>query len=133
MNAVLSVLLAVLSFAQSGWAGSVTPQAGDYSFGNLTRERTVERNDGFYVVQYDYSTQGVIMIPAVGGGQAHYDAEITVFKVQDGKKKRIARFSGQYTDRGCFEDDPNSLVDRALILKDKPQFAPGNSIDKHPY
>lgn len=80
-------------------------------------ERTVEIPGHYYVVRYEYGT-GLATIPATTNAQVHYEATILVFEVINGKKKQIGHsFSGQYTDKGCWEDRPEDNIKYALELE----------------
>lgn len=56
-------------------------------------------------------------VPAVAGPDAnnsHYDAKVTVF-LDGSEPLQIGKtFDGMWTDKGCFEDDPATLVEKAL-------------------
>jgi hypothetical protein len=79
-------------------------------------ERTYQGDGHFYIIHFTYNTE-FAMIPSVVGAQPHYTASITVSEIIDGAKKEISSFGGQYTEKGCFEDDPKSLVEQALKLQ----------------
>jgi hypothetical protein len=100
-----------------------------------TAIRTLERADGFYVVEYRYG--GFATVPLTNPpGPPHYGAEITVFRVVDGKRQQIGQpFGGEYTVNGCFEDDPKVLVEYAIKHKDGPPHEPAkieSSIEQFP-
>ena len=82
-----------------------------------THERTWAEHGHVYVVSYRVERPGMsIPLTNLPGG-VHYDASITVFRVVEGRHQRVASFDGQYTDEGCFEDDPKALVQWALELE----------------
>lgn len=84
--------------------------------------RTLERADGFYVIEYRYARSCASVPMTYPPGQPHYPAEITVFRVINGSGQKIGKsFRGQYTDLGCFEDDPKMLVEYAIKHKDDRQ------------
>jgi hypothetical protein len=108
ISAVL--LLAFSSVAYGG--GLLTLNIGE-------AERTYQGDGHFYIIHFTYDA-GLSMIPATSPvGQLHYSALITVSEIVNGAKKEIATFNGQYTERGCFEDDPQTLVEMALKMKKK--------------
>lgn len=83
-------------------------------------ERTYTYSNRFFVVCYDYCTD-YYMIPAtLPPGEPHYSATITVYEVIKGEKIKVCEpFSGQYIEKGCFEDAPESLVQQALKIKEQ--------------
>jgi hypothetical protein len=76
-------------------------------------ERTYENYGHFYVVHFSYTTRSY-SVPATMSGQPHYSATISVYEVLNGGKKLLSEFEGKYTEKGCFEDDPKSLVKYAI-------------------
>lgn len=83
----------------------------DYSLGL----RLAELNKKWYIVEYRYKKCGVHFMPAILGAQPHFFATITVRH----RGKDIAVFDGQYTEKGCFEDDPEMLVKKALKIRER--------------
>lgn len=81
---------------------------------NVTR-RDYTDESGSYVVEYVYG--GVSWIPATyPAGAPHYEAMITVYKVEDGGAtlRRIGDpFPGTYVEN-CYEDQPADVVKKAL-------------------
>ena len=78
---------------------------------HLTIERPYETDGHLYLVEYHVHQDDSYTVPAVRGGQPHYAATITVFEIVHGARHAIASpFPGQWTERGCFEDDPAALV-----------------------
>ena len=76
-------------------------------------ERTYQADGHFYVINFVYDPMYAFVPAVIGNAQAHYDAKISVYEVVNGEKQLIASFGGQYTENGCFEDDPKSLVEYA--------------------
>lgn len=82
-------------------------------------ERSAIVEGKLFVVQYNYYPYGAITVPATNPvGQAHYSSIITVI---DAEGKHVASFNGQYTEKGCFEDEPKMLVEKALKLRQEQQ------------
>ena len=81
-----------------------------------THTRTYTTDGHVYVVEYDVEDTGSYAVPlTLPVGQPHYNATITVSEVVEGRQQLVtAPFAGQWTPRGCFEDDPESLVKEAL-------------------
>lgn len=88
-----------------------------------TSIRTIKYDDKFYQVEYTYDKYGPVSLPAVANvdNQLHYDATIRVYEIEKGERHPIGfLMSGKYTERGCFEDDPELFVKRAIDEKDLP-------------
>lgn len=85
---------------------------------NTITERTCEYKGKIYIVEYQYN-DGYFSVPLTNPlGAPHYDARITVYEIDRGRRKQIAEtFNGQYVEGGCFEDRPESLVKRALGME----------------
>lgn len=93
------------------------------AFSNPARVRSVQRiyrEDGHtYIVEYTYS-KDLIERPAflatnVHQYNNHYEAEISVYEAgRHGRTLVGFPFDGYYTDLGCVEDNPATLVHRAL-------------------
>ena len=82
----------------------------------------VYREDGrTYVVEYVYS-RDLIEKPAflstsLHQNNTHYEAEISVYESgRHGRTLIAPPFDGYYTELGCVEDNPATLVHRALSL-----------------
>ena len=98
--------------------------------GVVTHERTVVVDKDTYLVRYevpdcsapDWSGCTSSVPATMPPGQPHYGATITVFKIAaKGEKVQLGQsFGGQWTDKGCFEDDPKTLTEYALAHKDDP-------------
>jgi hypothetical protein len=79
-----------------------------------TAERTYQDSTGFYIIHFEYNTASCSIPLTNPPGQPHYFATITVYKIVEGKKTQIGEpFSGQYTENGCFEDEPSYLINSA--------------------
>jgi hypothetical protein len=80
----------------------------------IQASRNYQDETGFYVIDFDFDNS-YYLVPATNPpGQPHYQATITVYQIVDGKKIIIGEsFDGQYTEKGCFEDDPKYLIDKA--------------------
>lgn len=95
------------------------------AFSNPAQVRSAQRvyhEDGrTYIVEYVYS-KDLIEKPAflstsIHQYNTHYQAEISVYEMGPHGRITIAPgFAGYYTDLGCVEDDPATLVHRALSL-----------------
>lgn len=79
-------------------------------------QRAYQNSGHFYIIDFDYNTEWATVPVTNPPGQPHYSAKITVSEIVDGEKKELATFGGQYTEKGCFEDDPASLVTQALKI-----------------
>ncbi|MHA2069183.1 MAG: hypothetical protein ACXABY_32895 [Candidatus Thorarchaeota archaeon] len=78
-------------------------------------ERTYQRADGFYLIHFSYNTQYADVPLTDPPGAPHYGADITIYKIVDGKKvKQCPMFNGVYVPGGCFEDDSNYLINKCL-------------------
>ena len=116
-------------------------------FSNPSKVRTAHRQYGHdgrqYVVEYVYATnaiesQQLELWSPKAVLNAHYEAEITVFDVSDGKRVRVAEpAEGQYTELGCIEDAPALLVQQALararMAKRDPSGHPAGATHADPY
>jgi hypothetical protein len=86
-----------------------------YSFGNRVATRDYQFDDRFFIVRYEYNPFGITSVPStMGESQAHYSANITVSEIVNGRAVELSKHGGVYTERGCFEDDPKTLVLNAL-------------------
>lgn len=80
----------------------------------VSAERTHQDSTGFYLIHFEYDSRFCTIPMTNPPGQPHYSAEITVYKIMDGKKQMIGEpFPGEYTPNGCFEDDPVYLIQEA--------------------
>jgi|SRR5690348_17638376 len=98
------------------------------AFSNPARVRVAHRNyreDGRrYIVEYMYSmdlTETPAFVTATDReNNPHYQAEISVYELNGGARTLIApSFDGYYTELGCVEDKPSTLVHRALSLAER--------------
>jgi hypothetical protein len=87
--------------------------------GTKTAEVNFQDSTGFYIIHFSYNN-GWCTIPATNPpGCPHYDATITVYQIQDGKKELLGEpFGGTFTDGKCYEDEPGYLVRKAKVLAD---------------
>lgn len=95
------------------------------AFSNPAHVRSAQRifrEDGHtYVVEYVYS-KDLIERPAfqattIRRVNTHYEAEISVYEVgRHGRVMIAPPFDGYYTELGCIEDKPSTLVHRAISL-----------------
>jgi hypothetical protein len=95
------------------------------AFSNPARVRYAQRvyhEDGHtYIVDYTYS-KDLIEGPAFPGASTHrnnphYQAEISIYELgHDGRTQVGMPFDGYYTELGCVEDNPATLVHRAMSL-----------------
>jgi len=80
-------------------------------------QRTFEDSTGFYLIRFDYDTGWALTPSTYPPGQPHYTSLITVLQVIDGETGAIGEpFWGVYTEGGCFEDNPETLVQWAKKL-----------------
>lgn len=87
------------------------------TFDTQTAERTYQDSTGFYIIHFEYDASFCTIPDTYPSGQPHYQAMITVYQIIDGAKVVIGEsFGGQYTEKGCFEDDPTYLVATAKKL-----------------
>ena len=85
-------------------------------------KRFVVVDEKSYKVHYRVDTGGMMFVPSTNPpGQLHYSAKITVFMlVEDrGEVALTEPFPGQWTPAGCFEDNPEMLVRKALKVQKK--------------
>lgn len=67
-----------------------------------------------YTVEYIYKESGY-KIPLTVNPQHHYHAKISVYRNRGKSKRLIGQpFHGYYTEKGCFEDNPETLIRYAL-------------------
>lgn len=86
-------------------------------------ERTVTYSNRFFVISYDYNTSSCLIPLTYPPGEPHYSATITVYEVIKGEKIKVCEpFSGQYIEKGCFEDNPETLVKQALKNKEQEEY-----------
>jgi len=82
-----------------------------------THERVAIVEKRIFIVQF-YVLGGVPSFDTLVNGpdnQEHWHAEITILEVVNGEKVKLAGpFEGVWTERGCFEDDPEAIVKRWL-------------------
>jgi hypothetical protein len=95
------------------------------AFSNPARVRSVQRvyhEDGHtYIVDYTYSKDLIerSAIPAASNhpNNPHYQAEISVYELRHGRRMPVGLpFDGYYTELGCVEDNPATLVHRGMSL-----------------
>jgi hypothetical protein len=100
------ILLFLLLFPFIGWTQ-----------GWATRDhatRTYNDSTGWYHIEFDYDTRFATAPLTYPQGQPHYQAIISVYHIIEMRDSLLCQpFDGKYTEKGCFEDDPASLVAQA--------------------
>lgn len=103
MKKIFIVILIVFGFSFSVYASNATR---NYQYGKRFFVIEFERNE-------DWCT-----VPAIANAQPHWGAKISVFEIINGKQILVCDpFDGEYTAKGCFEDDPKMLVEKAIRIK----------------
>ena len=74
-----------------------------------------------YIISFTIQKGAMKFVPSENNhlGQTHFEADIHVLKRNlSGNFKPVGvRFSGYYTENGCWEDDPEYLIKRAIRLE----------------
>lgn len=82
-------------------------------------KRTFADNTGYYIVKYSYNPDGTFYVPATSPyGKPHWPCIIDVYRSDNALDPICVRvcdtFKGQFTEDGCFEDNPENVVKQAL-------------------
>ena len=111
----LLVLLFVLT--------AVRCKAGEYP--NAIQYRTIAVSNVTYTIRYELKSTNSFMRPLTNPiGQPHYDCTATIWN----GTSRLGILPTQWTERGCFEDDPMMLVGRTLAWKCFPPDSAGKGM-----
>ena len=103
MMTTIFLLFHLLSFPQWSW------QRGR-DVGGRVYDRIVTVGVDEFRVRYYIHEDAMVVIPAVSEAQPHYPARIEVWN----KGKLIHQLEGQWTENGCFEDNPIRIVKKAI-------------------
>jgi hypothetical protein len=84
-------------------------------------ERTASVGAADFLVRYEVWVNRSVFVPATyPAGQPHYDAKITVYRKDGNSLIAVGdSFDGKWTPDGCFEDDPKTLTEAALVAVTK--------------
>lgn len=112
----MKILMATLLLAAAPAWGQTLFTAG---------EKTVTRNyqisNEYYTIEFKFNTSWFSRPATLPAGHPHYAAKITVCQIINGQRLKVGdTFDGQYTEHGCFEDEPSSLVQRAKLIEAMP-------------
>ena len=81
----------------------------------LMAERIKGYEGQTYVVVYRYSTTSVMIPATYPAGSPHYSAGIKVYKIEGATRVQVGEgMGGYYVEGGCFEDEPEIFIKRAL-------------------
>ena len=95
---------------------------GEGKFQTRSAERSVFVDGRFYKINYEYQPQYAMVPLTSPPGQPHYTAVIQVYVLKENGFTKVGEsFGGYYTDAGCFEDDPTTLVNQAIEAQSKNQ------------
>lgn len=87
--------------------------------GMKSDEITFSDSTGFFTIKFVYNESWCSFPLTNPLGCAHYEAEVTVNQIIDGKPVLLGKsFSWTYTKQKCYEDKPAMLVRYAKILND---------------
>lgn len=106
------LLVAVFSKAQSFYEKCET-----------TSYKTYKDSTGTYQIKYEYNSCFFSQPATYPPGEPHYQALVTVYKVDSTKKDTTVTiligkpFAGTYVEKGCFEDVPEYNVNQAKKLQ----------------
>ena len=77
-----------------------------------TAERRAYVDGSWYVVKYEYTTNGWALVPATNPpGEPHYDAVVTVYRLTKNGEEQVGKpMPGTYVPGGCFEDSPEAYI-----------------------
>ena len=87
-------------------------------------ERKAEYSNKWYAICFEYDTSCAFVPATYPAGQYHYSAMITVWEIdkcnlRETRTKVCEPFGGQYTEKGCFEDDSIYLIKQAIHIRDQ--------------
>lgn len=82
-----------------------------FTFGEYAERTYQEDGLGFFVIEYNYTTEWFTQPLTNPIGDPHYSATITIYQIINDKKVLLDKpFSGVYIVNGCWEDKPETLV-----------------------
>ena len=104
---------AEISVIQASVTTHLLRGTGEFETKFATRTVTVEGTE--YQVVYEYQPMYATIPLTNPPGAPHYTAVIQIKRFENGQFVNLGEsFGGQYTDNGCFEDDPETLVKELL-------------------
>jgi hypothetical protein len=80
-----------------------------------TAERIFHQGTNTYLLSFQFDDSWG-SVPAINGPtQMHYGAVCTIYTIGNGKSVKVGEpVRCEYTEKGCFEDEPSMLIGKAL-------------------